>query len=58
MRYVLTHDAVAVTIPGAKNAAQVEGNVAACDKGPLPKDVLDRVMALVEPWGPDAVQCT
>ena len=58
LRYAITHDAVGVTIPGGKTAAQVEGNVSACAKGPLPEEFLGKLMALVEPWGPDAVQCT
>ncbi len=58
MRYAITHEAVGATIPGAKNPAQVEGNIAACDKGPLSPALMERLMALITPWGPDKVQCT
>lgn len=58
LRYLLNCEAVAVTIAGAKNVSQIEGNVAACDKGPLPEAFLKQLMETVEPWGPDTVQCT
>jgi myo-inositol catabolism protein IolS len=38
IRYVLSNDAVSVAIPGAKNRAQLEKNVAAASFPPLSKD--------------------
>lgn len=42
LRFVLANDAVSTTIPGAKNARQVEANVAAAE-GRLPPEVVDKL---------------
>lgn len=42
LRFVLANDAVSTTIPGAKSARQVEGNVAASE-GTLPPDVIEKL---------------
>ncbi|HUJ14168.1 MAG TPA: aldo/keto reductase, partial [Thermoanaerobaculia bacterium] len=42
LRFVLAAEAVSTTIPGAKNARQVEMNAAAAD-APLPPDVVERL---------------
>jgi aryl-alcohol dehydrogenase-like predicted oxidoreductase len=42
LRFVIANDAVSTTIPGARNARQVEMNVAAAD-GPLPADVVEKL---------------
>lgn len=40
LRWILMHDAVTVVIPGARNAAQAEGNAAASDLPVIPADVM------------------
>jgi aryl-alcohol dehydrogenase-like predicted oxidoreductase len=42
LRFVLANDAVSTVIPGARNARQVEANVAAAE-GILPSDVVDKL---------------
>ncbi len=42
LRFVLAHDAVSTTIPGAKTVRHVEGNVAAAE-GALPPDVIEKL---------------
>ncbi len=42
LRFVLAHDAVSTTVPGARNAHQVELNVAAAREA-LPREVVDRL---------------
>jgi len=44
LRFVLANDAVSTTIPGAKNARQVETNVAAAE-GELTADVVEKLRA-------------
>ena len=44
LRFVLAHDVVSTTIPGARNARQVEMNVTAAE-GTLPAEVLEKVRA-------------
>jgi aryl-alcohol dehydrogenase-like predicted oxidoreductase len=41
LRWILDQPGVSTVIPGARNAAQVRGNVAAAELEPLPVDVLD-----------------
>ena len=41
LRWILDQPGVSTVIPGARNAAQVSGNVAAAELEPLPVDVLD-----------------
>lgn len=44
LRFTLANDAVSTTIPGARNARQVESNAAAAE-GTLPPDVLEKLRA-------------
>ena len=44
LRFVLAHDAVSTTIPGARTIRQVEGNVAAAEEV-LPPDVIEKLRA-------------
>jgi aryl-alcohol dehydrogenase-like predicted oxidoreductase len=44
LRFILAHDAVSTTIPGAKNVHQVEMNAAASE-GRLPEDVVEKLRA-------------
>ncbi len=44
LRFVLAHDAVSTTIPGARNIRQVEANVAAAEEI-LPPDVVEKLRA-------------
>lgn len=48
LRWILMHEAVTVVIPGARNAAQAEGNAAASDLAPLTPDVLDAARDVYE----------
>ncbi|HET7710879.1 MAG TPA: aldo/keto reductase [Thermoanaerobaculia bacterium] len=43
LRFVLAHDAVSTTIPGARTAHQVESNVTAAEGEELPREVLERL---------------
>ena len=43
LKFVLSHPAVSVTIPGARNPDQVRDNVAASDAPPLSKESLNRI---------------
>jgi aryl-alcohol dehydrogenase-like predicted oxidoreductase len=42
LRFVLAHEVVSTTVPGARTAHQVEQNVAAA-REPLPADVVERL---------------
>ena len=42
LRWILMHPAVSCAIPGGKNPAQVEDNVAAAEMPPLPEEVMQR----------------
>jgi aryl-alcohol dehydrogenase-like predicted oxidoreductase len=44
LRFVLAHEAVSTTIPGAKNVRQIESNAAA-GEGALPPDVIEKLRA-------------
>jgi aryl-alcohol dehydrogenase-like predicted oxidoreductase len=48
LRWILMHDAVGVTIPGAKNARQAQENVAASDLPPLSLETMARVAAIYQ----------
>jgi aryl-alcohol dehydrogenase-like predicted oxidoreductase len=48
LRWILDYDAVTVVIPGAKNAQQVEMNVSAGDKLPLPEEIHDKLKLFYE----------
>ncbi len=43
LRWVLSNPHVATTLTGARSAEEVEQNVAAVEKGPLPQDILTRL---------------
>jgi aryl-alcohol dehydrogenase-like predicted oxidoreductase len=46
LRYIVGNPQVSVTIPGAANLNQLEANIAAVEKGPLPESILAEVEAL------------
>ena len=48
LRWILMHPAVSCAIPGGKNPAQVEANVAAADMSTLSDDVMDRVREIYD----------
>jgi aryl-alcohol dehydrogenase-like predicted oxidoreductase len=48
LRWILMHPTVSCAIPGCKNPAQVEDNVAAADMSPLSDDVMDRVREIYD----------
>jgi aryl-alcohol dehydrogenase-like predicted oxidoreductase len=48
LRWILMHLTVSCAIPGCKNPAQVEDNVAAADMSPLSDDVMDRVREIYD----------
>ena len=46
LRFVLSNPDVSTVLMGPRSAAEVEKNVAAAEKGPLPSDVLDKLDAI------------
>ena len=48
LRWILMHPAVSCAIPGGKNPAQVEDNVAAAELPPLSDEVMDRVREIYD----------
>lgn len=54
LRFVLSNPDISTTLMGARSVAEVEANVAAAEKGPLPSDVLARVqeIAAMVPFRP------
>ncbi len=48
LRWILMHDAVTCTIPGAKRPDQVEENVVAADLPPISSEVMEKVKALYD----------
>jgi aryl-alcohol dehydrogenase-like predicted oxidoreductase len=48
LRWILMHPAVSCAIPGGKNPAQVEDNVAAAEMPPLPEEVMQRTREIYE----------
>lgn len=48
LRWILMHEAVSCTVPGAKRPDQVEDNAAAADLPPLDADTMAQVRALYE----------
>jgi aryl-alcohol dehydrogenase-like predicted oxidoreductase len=54
LRWVLSNPGISTTLMGARSAAEVEENVAAAEKGPLPRDVMGRVaeIAAMVPFRP------
>lgn len=43
MRFVISNPDISTVLSGARSAAEVDANVAAIERGPLPKDVLERL---------------
>jgi aryl-alcohol dehydrogenase-like predicted oxidoreductase len=56
LRFVLSNPAISCTLTGARSAEEVDRNVAAAQKGPLPLDVLKRLdeIAAMVPFRPFA----
>ncbi len=54
LRFVLSNPEVSCVLTGARSAAEVEANVAAAERGPLPADVLARLdeIAAMVPFRP------
>jgi aryl-alcohol dehydrogenase-like predicted oxidoreductase len=54
LRFVISNPDISCTLTGARSAAEVEQNVTAVEKGPLPDDVLDRLdqIAAMVPFRP------
>jgi aryl-alcohol dehydrogenase-like predicted oxidoreductase len=48
LRWILMHPAVSCAIPGGKNSAQVEDNVAAADMAPFSDDVMQRARRIYD----------
>jgi aryl-alcohol dehydrogenase-like predicted oxidoreductase len=46
IRFVISNPDISTTLMGARNAQEVEENVSAVAKGPLPDDVLERIDAI------------
>ena len=46
LRWILMHDGVTATIPGAKTPEQARANAAAADLAPLPEATMDRIAEL------------
>ncbi len=46
LRFILTNEQISTTIPGAADVTQLETNVAAVEKGPLPADIQAEIEAL------------
>lgn len=54
LRFVLSNPAIHMTLMGARSVGEVEANVAAAEKGPLPQEVLRRLdeIAAMVPFRP------
>ncbi|NLS76024.1 MAG: aldo/keto reductase [Chloroflexi bacterium] len=54
LRFVISNPDISTTLMGARSEAEVEQNVAAVDKGPLPADILKRLdeIAAMVPFRP------
>jgi aryl-alcohol dehydrogenase-like predicted oxidoreductase len=48
MRFVISNPDISLTLTGARSQTEVEQNVAAVEKGPLPDAVLERVNAIAQ----------
>lgn len=46
LRFVISNPDISTTLMGARSAQEVEENVRAVEKGPLPQDVLDEIQAI------------
>jgi aryl-alcohol dehydrogenase-like predicted oxidoreductase len=45
LRFILHHEAVSTVIPGMRQVRNVEANLAASDRGPLPADQVEALRA-------------
>lgn len=54
LRFVISNSAISCTLTGARSQAEVEANVAAVEKGPLPPEILRRIndIAAMVPFRP------
>src|SRR5579875_713762 len=55
MRFVISNPDISMTLTGARSVAEVEANAAAVEKGPLPREILDRLQEIADlvpfrPW--------
>ncbi|HUX86807.1 MAG TPA: aldo/keto reductase, partial [Chloroflexota bacterium] len=55
MRFVISNPDISMTLTGARSVAEVEANVAAVEKGPLPAEILERLGEIADlvpfrPW--------
>lgn len=48
LRFVISNPDISMTLTGARSVAEVEANVAAVEKGPLPREILDRVQEIAD----------
>ncbi|HMN27700.1 MAG TPA: aldo/keto reductase, partial [Caldilineaceae bacterium] len=48
LRFVISNPDISLTLMGARSVAEVEANVQAAAKGPLPAEVLDRLQAIAD----------
>lgn len=48
MRFVISNPDISMTLTGARSVAEVEANVAAVEKGPLPREILDRLQQIAD----------
>lgn len=48
LRFVLSDSLISTTLMGARSAAEVEANAAGVEKGPLPREMLDRLQSIAD----------
>jgi aryl-alcohol dehydrogenase-like predicted oxidoreductase len=48
LRFVLSNQGISMTLSGSRSVAEVEANLAAAEKGPLPPDVILRVQEIAD----------
>jgi aryl-alcohol dehydrogenase-like predicted oxidoreductase len=48
LRFVISNPDISMTLMGARSVAEVEANVAAIERGPLPQDVLARLQEIAD----------
>jgi aryl-alcohol dehydrogenase-like predicted oxidoreductase len=46
LRWVISNPAIHTVLMGARSAAEVEGNVAAVERGPLPSDLMAKLAVI------------
>jgi aryl-alcohol dehydrogenase-like predicted oxidoreductase len=54
MRFVISNEQISTVLTGARSIAEVDANISAVDKGPLPAEVLSRLneIAAMVPFRP------